>query len=63
MAKQPNKTAAGTNIQHVRQQNAQSAQAGAAGQFGTEFAAETNVQQVQQQNAQAEARKSQNSSR
>ncbi|KYD28129.1 gamma-type small acid-soluble spore protein [Geobacillus sp. NFOSA3] len=61
MAKQqPNKTAAGTNIQEVRQQNAQSAQAG---QFGTEFAAETNVQQVKQQNAQAEARKAQNSSK
>jgi small acid-soluble spore protein E (minor gamma-type SASP) len=63
MANQPNKTAAGTNIQKVKQQNAQSAQAGAAGQFGTEFAAETNVQEVQQQNAQAEARKSQNSSK
>jgi small acid-soluble spore protein E (minor gamma-type SASP) len=35
--KQPNKTQAGTNIQEVRQQNAQSAQAG---QFGTEFASE-----------------------
>jgi small acid-soluble spore protein E (minor gamma-type SASP) len=57
---QPNKTAAGTNIQEVRQQNAQSAQAG---QFGTEFAAETNVQHVKQQNAQAEARKAQNSSK
>lgn len=60
MAKQSNKTAAGTNIQEVRQQNAQ---AGAAGQFGTEFAAETDVQEVKQQNAQAEARKSQKSSR
>ncbi|MEH7301451.1 gamma-type small acid-soluble spore protein, partial [Neobacillus drentensis] len=32
---QPNKTSAGTNIQEVKQQNAQSAQgsAGAAGQF------------------------------
>ncbi|MCQ6463427.1 gamma-type small acid-soluble spore protein, partial [Vibrio parahaemolyticus] len=54
---QSNKTTAGTNIQEVRQKNAQSAQAG---QFGTEFAAET---QVKQQNAQAEARKSQNSSK
>jgi small acid-soluble spore protein E (minor gamma-type SASP) len=63
MANQQNKTAAGTNIQEVRQKNAQSAQAGAAGQFGTEFAAETNVQQVKQQNAQAEARKAQNSSK
>ncbi|EPR27407.1 Small acid-soluble spore protein gamma-type [Geobacillus sp. WSUCF1] len=60
MAKQPNKTAAGTNIQEVRQQNAQSAQAAQAGQFATEFAAETNVQHVKQQNAQAEARKAQN---
>ncbi|EZP78539.1 small, acid-soluble spore protein, gamma-type [Parageobacillus genomosp. 1] len=62
MAKQqqPNKTAAGTNAQEVRQQNAQSAQAG---QFGTEFAAETNAQQVRQQNAQAEASKAQNSSK
>lgn len=52
----------GTNIQQVRQQNAQSANAGAsAGQFGTEFASETNAQQVRQQNAQAEQNKSQNS--
>jgi small acid-soluble spore protein E (minor gamma-type SASP) len=36
--KQPNKTQAGTNIQEVRQQNAQSA--GTQGQFGTEFAGE-----------------------
>jgi small acid-soluble spore protein E (minor gamma-type SASP) len=60
---QPNKSAAGTNIQHVKQQNAQSA--GAAGgqqQFGTEFASETNVQQVRQKNQQAEANKQQNSS-
>ncbi len=63
MAKQPNKSAAGTNIQEVRQQNAQSAQAGAAGQFGTEFASETNAQDVKQQNAQAEARKAQNTSK
>ncbi|MEH7379230.1 gamma-type small acid-soluble spore protein, partial [Bacillus sp. JJ1533] len=34
MAKQPNKSSAGTNIQQVRQQNAQSQ--GAGGQFGTE---------------------------
>lgn len=52
MAKQPNKTQAGTNIQEVRQQNAQSA-AGGAGQFGTEFASETNAQEVRQQNAQS----------
>ncbi|MED4206617.1 gamma-type small acid-soluble spore protein [Neobacillus mesonae] len=48
---QPNKTSAGTNIQEVRQQNAQSAGAGAAGQFGTEFASETNAAEVRQQNA------------
>lgn len=62
MAKQPNQTQAGTNIQEVRQQNAQSAGAtGAAGQYGTEFASETNAAEVRQQNQQAEARKAQNS--
>jgi small acid-soluble spore protein E (minor gamma-type SASP) len=60
MAKQPNQSQAGTNIQQVRQQNAQSAQGGQ-GQFGTEFASETNAQEVRQQNQQAEARKAQNS--
>ncbi len=60
MAKQPNQSQAGTNIQEVRQQNAQSAGAGA-GQFGTEFASETNAQEVRQQNQQAEARKAKNS--
>jgi small acid-soluble spore protein E (minor gamma-type SASP) len=59
MAKQPNQSQAGTNIQEVRQQNAQSA--GQQGQFGTEFASETNAQEVRQQNQQAEARKGQNS--
>ncbi|TMU83618.1 gamma-type small acid-soluble spore protein [Bacillus sp. BHET2] len=56
MAKQPNKTQAGTSVQHVKQQNAQ---AGAAKQqFGTEFASETTAaQQVKQQNQQAEANK------
>lgn len=60
---QPNKTQAGTNIQEVRQQNAQSGQGQSAGQgqFGTEFASETNAQQVRQQNQQAEAKKAQNS--
>ncbi|WP_062105449.1 gamma-type small acid-soluble spore protein [Bacillus niameyensis] len=38
---------AGTNIEKVKQQNAQSAQ----GNFGTEFASETDAQQVRQQNA------------
>ncbi|WP_042356733.1 gamma-type small acid-soluble spore protein [Bacillus rubiinfantis] len=45
---QPNKTSVGTNIQEVRQQNAQSA---GAGQFGTEFASETNAAEVRKQNA------------
>lgn len=49
----------GTNIQKVRQQNAQSAQGSA--NFGTEFASETDAQQVRQQNQQAEAKKAQNS--
>lgn len=59
MAKQ-NKTQAGTNIQEVRQQNAQSAQGqtnATTQQFGTEFGSETDVQSVRQQNQQAEARK------
>lgn len=53
------KTQSGTNVQQVRQQNAQSANN--AGQYGAEFASETNVQQVRQQNAQSEQNKSQNS--
>ena len=60
MAKQPNQTQSGTNIQQVRQQNAQSARAGQ-GQFGTEFASETDVQEVKQRNQQAEANKMKNS--
>ncbi len=58
MAKQPNQTQSGTNIQQVRQQNATSA---GAGQFGTEFASETDVQEVKQRNQQAEANKAKNS--
>ena len=54
MAKQPNQTQSGTNIQHVRQQNAAST---GAGQYGTEFASETDVQEVKQRNQQAEANK------
>lgn len=53
---QPNKSQAGTNIQKVKQQNAQSSQGGA-GQFGTEFASETNAQEVRQQNQQSQANK------
>lgn len=60
MMAKPNKSQSGTNIQEVRQQNAQSAQGGQ-GQFGTEFASETNAQEVKRQNQQAESRKSQNS--
>lgn len=56
----PNKSQSGTNIQQVRQQNAQSAQGGQ-GQFGTEFGSETNAQEVKKQNQQAESKKSQNS--
>ena len=58
MAKQPNQTQSGTNIQQVRQQNATSA---GAGQYGTEFASETDVQEVKQRNQQAEANKAKNS--
>jgi small acid-soluble spore protein E (minor gamma-type SASP) len=58
---QPNKSQSGTNVQQVRQQNAQSSGAGSAGQFGTEFASETDVQEVREQNRQAESRKAQNS--
>ncbi|MBW3110522.1 MULTISPECIES: gamma-type small acid-soluble spore protein [Bacillaceae] len=56
MAKQPNKTQSGTNVQHVKQQNAQAGQAQQ--QYGTEFASETTAaQHVKQQNQQAEANK------
>lgn len=58
MAKR-NRTSSGTNVQNVRQQNAQAAQGNS--QYGTEFASETDVQQVREQNQQAESRKSQNS--
>ncbi len=46
---QAGRTSSGTNIQEVRQQNAQAGQ----GQFGTEFASETNAQEVRRQNQQA----------
>jgi small acid-soluble spore protein E (minor gamma-type SASP) len=55
---QPNKSQAGTNIQEVRQQNAQAgAGAGGAGAFGTEFASETNAAEVRKQNQQSQANK------
>lgn len=57
---QPNKSQAGTNVQQVRQQNAQSAGSAGAGQFGTEFASETNAAEVRQQNQQSQANKNQN---
>ncbi|MBE4910492.1 gamma-type small acid-soluble spore protein [Bacillus luteolus] len=56
----PNQTSAGTNVQKVRQQNAQSQ--GGAGQFGTEFASETNAQEVRRQNQQSQANKGQGNS-
>ena len=49
------KTTSGTNVQHVKQQNAQ-AQSGQ-GQYGTEFASETNAQEVRKQNQQSQANK------
>ena len=57
MANNNNKSQAGTNVQQVKQQNAQSQQG--QGQFGTEFACETNVQEVRQQNAQSQQKKGQ----
>ena len=52
-----------TDPAHVRKQNAQSQQAGATGQFQTEFASEsaTNAQQVRAQNAASANAKAQNS--
>ena len=52
-----NKSQAGTDVQQVRQQNAQSQQG--QGQFGTEFASETNVQEVKQQNQRSQSNKNQ----
>jgi small acid-soluble spore protein E (minor gamma-type SASP) len=60
---QPNKTSAGTNIQEVRQQNAQSQGGqGSAGQFGTEFASQTDAAEVKKQNQQSQANKGQGNS-
>jgi small acid-soluble spore protein E (minor gamma-type SASP) len=56
MAKKPNQTTSGTNIQKVRQQNQQAAQG--QGQYGTEYGAEqTNAQEVRRQNQQSEQNK------
>jgi small acid-soluble spore protein E (minor gamma-type SASP) len=53
---QPNKTSAGTNIQEVRQQNAQAQGGqGSAGQFGTEFASQTDAAEVRRQNQQSQS--------
>ncbi|GGA89292.1 gamma-type small acid-soluble spore protein [Ornithinibacillus halotolerans] len=51
----PKKTASGTNVQHVKQQNAQAQQG--QGKYGTEFASETDAQQVRKQNQQSQANK------
>ena len=61
MAKKPNKTTAGTNVQQVQKHNQKAAQSQTPGQqnkkYGTEFAAEanaaTNAQEVKQQNEMA----------
>ncbi|SFK24380.1 small acid-soluble spore protein E (minor gamma-type SASP) [Halobacillus dabanensis] len=57
MAKQPkqNKTASGTDVNHVKQQNQQAAQGKS--QYGAEFAQQTDAQQVQQQNQKSQAKK------
>lgn len=55
MAKKPNKSAAGTNVQKVKQQNQQAAQG--QGQYGTEFASETDAQQVKKQNQKSQQNK------
>jgi small acid-soluble spore protein E (minor gamma-type SASP) len=60
MTKKAGLTQSGTNIQEVKQQNAQSA---GQGQYGTEFASETSVAEVKKFNQQAEAKKSKNSSK
>lgn len=51
--KYSNTTASGTDIQHVKQKNAQAS----SGKYGTEFASETDVQHVKRQNAQANKNK------
>ncbi|WP_182201720.1 gamma-type small acid-soluble spore protein [Paraliobacillus salinarum] len=53
--KMPNKTATGTNISKVKQQNQQAGQA--QGQYGTEFAAETDAQEVSKQNQKSQKNK------
>ncbi|WP_405099832.1 gamma-type small acid-soluble spore protein [Oceanobacillus sp. FSL H7-0719] len=53
MAKNPNKTQAGTNIQKVKEQNQKASQ----GQYGTEFASETDAQEVKRQNQKSQQNK------
>lgn len=54
------KSQAGTNVEKVRQQNAQSTGAGAQGNYGTEFGSETDVQSVKERNKKAEQNKAKN---
>lgn len=55
------KTQAGTNVEKVKQQNAQAGAGatGAAGGFGAEFGSETNAAEVRKRNQQSQARKGQ----
>ncbi|WP_217589724.1 gamma-type small acid-soluble spore protein [Lentibacillus saliphilus] len=55
MAKKPNQTQSGTNVQHVKQQNQQAQQG--QGQYGTEFASETDVQEVKKRNQKSQQNK------
>src|SRR5699024_10537484 len=60
--KRKKKTASGTIVQHVKQQNQQAAQGQSQnqkeqGQFGTEFASETNVQDVKKANQKSQQNK------
>ncbi|KGX88117.1 gamma-type small acid-soluble spore protein [Pontibacillus litoralis] len=58
MNQQANQTASGTNINHVKQQNQQSAQG--QGQYGTEFGQQqTDAQHVKQQNQKSAQKKNQ----
>jgi len=56
MAKNRKQSQAGTNVQKVRKQNQQAAQA-QPGQYGTEFAEETDPQQVKKQNQKSQQNK------
>jgi len=56
MAKKDKQTKAGTNVQKVRKQNQQAAQA-QPGQFEAEFAEETDAQEVKKRNQQSQQNK------